>query len=43
MISVFLVADVRLFREGVASFLQTQPGISVVGAAEPGEAPAVAR
>ena len=41
MIRVFVVADFRLFREGVASFLDSQPGISVVGAAEPGEAPAL--
>jgi two-component system nitrate/nitrite response regulator NarL len=38
VIRVFVVADVRLFREGVASFLETQPGIAVVGAAEAGVA-----
>jgi DNA-binding NarL/FixJ family response regulator len=41
MIRVFVVANVRLFREGVASFLEMQPGISVVGAAEPVEAAAL--
>ena len=38
MIRVLVVAHVRLFREGIASFLETQPGIAVVGAAEPEEA-----
>lgn len=41
MIRVFVMANVRLFREGVVSFLETQPGISVVGAAAPVEAATV--
>lgn len=38
MIRVFVVAPVRLFREGVAALLETQEDISVVGAAHPDEA-----
>lgn len=38
MIRVLVIAGVRLFREGIAGFLESQPGIAVVGAAEAGEA-----
>ena len=41
MIRVLVVAEVRVFREGIVRFLENQPGVSVVGAAEPAQAATV--